>query len=116
VADGPPSRRGPTSTARDFRKLSLIVLRRALEEAGTVLCEPLVKAKVEVPSDAVATTTAAIARLGGAVRTSGAQVDMVTLETILSTADAQRLRKQLPELTGGEGALETTYARHAPRS
>jgi len=114
VADGPPSRRGPTSTAADFRKLTPLVLRRALERAGTVVCQPVVRATLELPGDAVASTTAAIARLGGALHTAGARADLVTLETVISTTAAQRLRQQLPELTGGEGTMETSYAGHAP--
>ena len=34
VPDGPPSRRGPLSTAADFRKLTPLVLMQALERAG----------------------------------------------------------------------------------
>ena len=37
VADGPPSLRGPTSTAADFRKLTPMVIERALAAAGTVV-------------------------------------------------------------------------------
>ncbi len=41
IPDGPPSRRGPPSTAADFRKLVPLVLSQALERAGTVVCEPM---------------------------------------------------------------------------
>ena len=44
IPDGPPSRRGPPSTAADFRKLTPLVLRQALERARTVVCEPTVRA------------------------------------------------------------------------
>ncbi len=40
IPDGPPSRRGPPSTAADFRKLTPLVVMQALERAGTVVCEP----------------------------------------------------------------------------
>ena len=38
--DGPPSTRGPRSTAADYRKLMPLVLMQALERAGIVVCEP----------------------------------------------------------------------------
>ena len=50
IPDGPPSRRGPRSTAADFRKLTPLVVKRALEHAGTVVCEPLVRAELELPA------------------------------------------------------------------
>jgi ribosomal protection tetracycline resistance protein len=40
VPDGPPSKRGPLSTPADFRDLTPIVLMRALDRAGTRVCEP----------------------------------------------------------------------------
>src|SRR5439155_9143676 len=42
VPDGPPSRRGPLSTAADFRTLTPLVLMQALERAGTAVCQPIV--------------------------------------------------------------------------
>src|SRR5204862_8137918 len=53
VPDGPPSRRGPLSTAADFRKLTPLVLAQALERAGTVVCEPTVRIRLEVPTQTV---------------------------------------------------------------
>ena len=49
VPDGPPSRRGPLSTAADFRKLTPLVLMQALERAGTVVCEPIVRVEPRDP-------------------------------------------------------------------
>jgi ribosomal protection tetracycline resistance protein len=114
VADGPPSRRGPTSTAADFRKLTPIVLRRALKRAGTVVCEPTLQVTVEAPAVAVGNVVAAASRLGGAVTTSEQRGDLAVLDTVLSGTDAQRLRAALPGITGGEGVMETVFAGYAP--
>src|SRR5207247_3110945 len=67
VPDGPPSKRGPLSTAADFRKLTPLVLMQALECAGTVVCEPTVRATVEIPTGSVGAVLAALARLDAAV-------------------------------------------------
>jgi ribosomal protection tetracycline resistance protein len=70
VADGPPSRRGPTSTAADFRNLTPIVLMEALACAGTVVCEPVMRVHLEVPPAAGAAVGAALGRAGAAVEAS----------------------------------------------
>src|SRR5436305_12792243 len=69
VPDGPPSRRGPLSTAADFRKLTPRVLMQALERAGTTVCEPIVRVHVELPANVIGAVLAALVRLGAAVET-----------------------------------------------
>ena len=49
VADGPPSRRGPTSTAYDYRQVTPVVVAQALRRAGTRVCEPVLRVLVEAP-------------------------------------------------------------------
>ena len=52
IGDGPTKRLLPTrrTTAADFRKLTPLVLMRALGQAGTVVCEPMASVSVEVPA------------------------------------------------------------------
>ena len=69
VPDGPPSRRGPLSTAADFRKLTPLVLMRALNNAGTSVCEPVVRGELEIPSASIGAVTAALGRLGASLET-----------------------------------------------
>jgi ribosomal protection tetracycline resistance protein len=109
IPDGPPSRRGPPSTAADFRKLTPIVLRQALGEATTVVCEPTVRVSLEIPSATVGTVLPAVGRLGGAVESSSLQGGLSLVETVLPVTRAQELQRQLPRLTGGEGVLESTF-------
>src|SRR6185312_11108362 len=70
VPDGPPSRRGPLSTAADFRKLTPLVLTAALGDATTVVCEPIVEVSVELPTDTIGAVVSTLTRLGGAMHTS----------------------------------------------
>jgi elongation factor G-like protein len=114
VADGPPSRRGPTSTAADFRKLTPLVLRQALEAAGTVVCEPTVRVSLEVPTPTLGAVMPALIRLGGTVDSPSASGDLATLEAILPVGRADELQRQLAGLTGGEGVLESTFAGYQP--
>jgi ribosomal protection tetracycline resistance protein len=110
VADGPPSLRGPTSTAADFRKLTPLVLAQALERAGTVVCEPVVRLALEVPTRSLGAVLPALARMNAAVETPVPNGELSTLEALLPVTRADELQRQLPGLTGGEGVGEYTFA------
>jgi ribosomal protection tetracycline resistance protein len=114
VADGPPSLRGPTSTAADFRKLTPLVLAQALERAGTVVCEPVVRLTLEVPTRTVGAILPALARLGAAVEVPVPRGELSTVEALLPATRADELQRQLPGLTGGEGTAESTFAGYKP--
>ena len=106
----------PATTAAHFRKLTPLVLLTALSQAGTVVCEPMIRVSVEVPAEAVGSVLAAAARLGGTAGTPSLRADLATLETLLPAARAQDLQRQLPGLTSGEGAAETSFGSYRPVS
>jgi ribosomal protection tetracycline resistance protein len=114
VPDGPPSRRGPLSTAADFRKLTPIVLRQALAAAGTVVCEPTLRLALELPTESLGGVLAALARLGAPVEPPVPGQRLTTLETVLGTGQAGELERSLPGLTGGEGVLESSFEGYRP--
>jgi ribosomal protection tetracycline resistance protein len=116
IADGPPSRRGPTSTAADFRKLTPLVLIQALERAGTVVCEPTVRVTVELPTDAIGAVLAALGQLGVTFDTPSPRGQLATVEALLPAVRADALQRQLPKLTGGEGVLDSAFAGYQPVS
>jgi ribosomal protection tetracycline resistance protein len=114
IPDGPPSRRGPPSTAADFRKLTPLVLMQALEHAGTVVCEPTVRAGLEIPVGTIGAVMSALARLGAAVETPALQGELATIEAVLPATGADDLQRHLSALTGGEGVLESSFAGYRP--
>ncbi len=116
VPDGPPSRRGPLSTAADFRKLTPLVVRQAVERAGTVVCEPVSRVRIEAPADAIGALVAALARLDATVELPSVRGKLATIETVLPAARAQELQRQLPGLTSGEGVLDASFAGYRPVS
>jgi ribosomal protection tetracycline resistance protein len=116
VPDGPPSRRGPLSTAADFRKLTPLVLMQALHEARTSVCEPVVRGELEIPAASIGAVTAALGRLGASLETQSLRGDLATIETTLSAARAQELQRELSKLTGGEGVLEASFVGYEPVS
>jgi ribosomal protection tetracycline resistance protein len=108
-ADGPPSTRGPLSTAADFRKLTPMVLMRALERAGTVVCEPVARASLEIPAGSLGAVSATLSRLGAAVEGQGQRQELATIDAVLRVARLRDLRRELPGLTGGEGVVESAF-------
>ena len=114
IPDGPPSRRGPPSTAADFRKLTPLVLMQALAAAGTALCEPVVRVSLEIPTDAIGAVTAALVRAGAPPAIPEPRGNLTIVETVVPAVRAQELQRQLPALTRGEGVLDSTFAGHRP--
>jgi ribosomal protection tetracycline resistance protein len=112
VFDGPPSSRGPTSTPADFRNLTPIVLRKAVAAAETVVCEPIVRVELEIPTDSLRAVTAVLA--GAPVEAASTTGDLTRLTTVLRVADANELQRALSPLTAGEGAMESTFCGYAP--
>ena len=114
VADGPPSRRGPTSTSYDYRKLTPIVLQEALGQARTVVCEPVLKVLLEVPTDNAAAVQRVVTRWGAELLAQTAGGDLTRLEARIVAARLHELQRQLPDLTSGEGVLEQRFDGYQP--
>ncbi|MBA2383408.1 MAG: TetM/TetW/TetO/TetS family tetracycline resistance ribosomal protection protein [Actinobacteria bacterium] len=106
--------RAPGSTAADFRKLILPVLMQALQRAGTVVCEPVVRVRLEIPADSIGTVMAALGRLGVTVETQSVRGNLSTIQAVLPDAQAHDLQRQLSGLTGGEGLLESSFVGYQP--
>jgi ribosomal protection tetracycline resistance protein len=112
--DGSASTRGPLSAPADYRKLTPLVLAQALEGARTVVCEPIVRVRLEVPTAAIGAVMSALERLGAPAEIPTLNGNLSVLQTVLSVTRAQELQRQLPKLTGGEGVLETEFGGYEP--
>jgi ribosomal protection tetracycline resistance protein len=110
VADGPPSTRGPLSTPQDFRKLTPLVVMEALKRAGTVVCEPVQRFRIDAPADTLAALLPALVKLGAVPGVAMAS----TLEGDIPASRVHELRQSLPSLTRGEGLMETSFGRYQP--
>jgi ribosomal protection tetracycline resistance protein len=114
LADGPPSRRGPMPTARDVKRLVPLVLLRALEQAGSVVCEPVFRVAAEIPVEAVGAMLAVVGRLGAGAMTPMTRGQLSVVEATLPASHVQELRRRLPGLTGGEGVLDSEFEGYRP--
>jgi translation elongation factor EF-G len=104
----------PSTTAAHFRKLTPLVLLAALDQAGTQVCEPMIRLSLEIPDGTVSAVLAAAARLGGTAGPPAPRGDLVALEIELPAAQAQALQRLLPGLTSGEGVAEPGFAGYRP--
>ncbi|HEV3212988.1 MAG TPA: translation factor GTPase family protein [Acidimicrobiales bacterium] len=113
-SDGPPSRRGPAPTFKDFQRLTAVVLMGALERARSIVCQPIVRSRLEIPAGSTGALTAALSRAGATVHTSITLGRFTVIEATLPVIHANDLQRQLPRLTSGEGVLESTPAGYTP--
>jgi ribosomal protection tetracycline resistance protein len=114
VADGPPSKRGPTSTPNDYKRLTPLVVMRALADAGTIVCEPMLDLRVDAPARSLGAVLAALSRLGGVAHTPSIEGDGAVVAARLPAARAHELQRELAGLTHGEGAIETAFGGYEP--
>ena len=104
----------PESTAGDFRKLTPLVLLQALKKAGTVVCEPLHRFYLELPTDSAPPTARLLDKFGAVLASLETKGALSVLEGELPAVNVYKLQQRLPGLTGGEGALETRFSRFTP--
>ena len=114
VPDGPPSTRGPLSGPQDFRKLTPLVVMAALKQAGTVVCEPVHRFRLETPIDTLNVLLPFLAKLHAAPEVSATKDSWCTLEGDIPVTRVHELRQQIPPLTRGEGVMESSFDHYEP--
>lgn len=101
-----------SSTARDFRQLTPLVLMDALRQAGTRVYEPMQRFTLEVPADVTGAVLPVLARLRAVPRASVVQGPACTLEGDIPAAQVHALGRALPGLTRGEGVLDCVFGHY----
>jgi ribosomal protection tetracycline resistance protein len=116
VGDGLGKRLLPTTrtTAADFRKLTPMVLMQALRRAGTVVCEPMARVRIELPAARTGAVLAGLARLAADVESPLPNADRSVVLALMPSAKVRIIHEQLPALTGGEGVLEAEFGGYRP--
>jgi ribosomal protection tetracycline resistance protein len=106
----------PSSTAGDFRKLTPLVLMAALQQAGTAVCEPIHRFRLEIPADALGAIMSALVRLAGVLTGQEVHPSTYMLVGEIPADRVHQLQQRVPGLTRGEGVLETAFTRYTPVS
>jgi ribosomal protection tetracycline resistance protein len=106
--------RPPPVPVGGFRHLTPLVAMAALAAAGTVVCEPIHRFRLELPDGAVPATLTLLGRLGATVTGQANRGEIATLEGEVRAARAADLRREVAGTTRGEGVLELAFAGHRP--
>ncbi|HKO84764.1 MAG TPA: GTP-binding protein, partial [Actinomycetota bacterium] len=103
-----------SSTGEDFRNLTPLVLMSALREAGTVVCEPIHRFRLDAPADTLGAVLPVLARLGTVPGAPVVQGPLCLLEGEVPATRLHQLQQQLSGPTRGEGVLESAFDRYQP--
>lgn len=99
-----------SSSAADFRGLTPLVLMAALRRAGTVVCEPVSRFRLEIPAGSLPAVLPALTRLGAASQVPVPGSTACVIDGLLPAARVHDLQQAIAGLTGGEGVLEAEFA------
>ncbi len=103
-----------SSTGADFRQLTPLVLMAALAKAGTQVCEPVHRFRLELPAETLAATLAMLAEVKAVPYETTPQGASFVLEGDVPAGQIHSLTRLLPGVTHGEGLVETSFHRYRP--
>jgi ribosomal protection tetracycline resistance protein len=103
-----------SSTGEDFRKLTPLVLMDALKEAGTVVCQPVHRFRLEAPADTYGALLPLLTQLQAVPGTPSIEGTTTTIQGDIPAARVHELQQALPGVTRGEGVLECVFDRYEP--
>jgi ribosomal protection tetracycline resistance protein len=86
----------------------------ALKRAGTVVCEPVHRFRLDTPADTLSVLLPALAKLHAVPGVSATEGSWCTLEGDIPVTRVHELRQQIPPLTRGEGIMESSFDRYEP--
>jgi ribosomal protection tetracycline resistance protein len=124
VGDGPgkrpsldpvpyPVHMGKT-TATDFKRLTPIVVMRALRAAGAVVCEPVARLELEVPEDTAGGVGQLLGRLNVRVRGAHRSGGLARIQAVGPLTAVRDIQAALPGLTRGEGLVDADFEGYEP--
>ncbi len=103
-----------SSTGADFRGLTPLVLMDALKIAGTQVCEPMHRFRLDIPADVLGVMMPVLARQRAVPQSSTMRGAICVLEGDIPVAQVHELERALPSLTRGEGVLESAFDHYRP--
>ncbi|MFG1675392.1 GTP-binding protein [Micromonospora sp. NPDC049282] len=103
-----------STVAADFRNLAPVVVAAALRAAGTRVCQPIERFDVNLPQHAVEAVMALLGRRGAIVHDTALAGGYLEVSGTLPSARIPQVVAALPDLTGGEAVLTTTFDHYAP--
>jgi ribosomal protection tetracycline resistance protein len=102
------------STAGDFRKLTPLALMRALDAAGTEVCEPFEAFDLEIPEDTFGAVTGVLVHARATMQNAYRDGSSYRIICEIPTAELRAVEQQLPALTRGDGSWVSSFAGYVP--
>jgi ribosomal protection tetracycline resistance protein len=109
-----PPRKWPGTTLSDYRLLTPLVLMAALKRAGTTVLEPILEFRLEFPATGLGPMMSVLSELEGQPGSPTTCGSTAVLEGVIRVACLHHLQSRLPDLTRGEGVLESAFAGYRP--
>jgi ribosomal protection tetracycline resistance protein len=109
-----PPRKWPGTTLSDYRLLTPLVVMDALQRAGTTVCEPVLEINLEFPADVLGPIMATLIDADAVPGSPNISRRVCTLAGEIRAARLHDLQSRLPDLTRGEGVLESTFGGYRP--
>jgi ribosomal protection tetracycline resistance protein len=103
-----------SSTGRDFRGLTPLVVMDALQRAGTTVYEPMHRFRLEVPADVAGAMMPVLARLRAQPDMPVTRGSSCLLTGEIPAARVHELEQLMPGLSRGEGVMEASFDRYRP--
>ena len=109
-----PPRKWPGTTLSDYRLLTPLVLMAALRRAGTTVHEPLLEFHMEFPDQDLGAIMSLLSDLDARPHSPETSGSTCALTGTIRVADVHQLQSRLPDLTRGEGVIESMFAGYVP--
>ncbi len=106
----------PTPPAGYFRHLTALALGKALDQAGTIVCEPFSAFEVEFPAETMNRVLQRLSAAQAAPEESTLGVERGRVIGVMPTASVHRFEQRLPDLTQGQGVFLSRPAGYRPVS
>jgi ribosomal protection tetracycline resistance protein len=109
-----PPRKWPGTTNSDYRLLTPLVLMASLKQAGTTVLEPVLEFHLEFPAEGLGPIMSILNEVEAQPGSPATRGSTSVLEGVIRVARLHHLQSRLPELTRGEGVLESSFAGYRP--
>lgn len=109
-----PPRRWPGTTLSDYRLLTPLVLMAALQQAGTTVHEPVLEFHMEFPAQDLGAIMSLLNNLEAQPNLPESNGSICALTGTIRVAAFHQLQSRLPDLTRGEGMVESAFAGYRP--
>jgi ribosomal protection tetracycline resistance protein len=104
----------PVSTAGDFRHLTPLVLMKALQAAGTEVCEPIERFVLDVPLDAVGDAYGMLASVRAIPEAAALRGETSRITGTIPSSEVHRFEQHMPALGRGEAVFTSAHAGYQP--